>query len=43
MIPMKRLALSEPAKVIRRKIELLDQRIDLPIARKALGLSLIHI
>lgn len=38
MIPMKRLALSEPAKVIRRKIELLDQRIDLPIARKALGL-----
>ena len=38
MIPMKRLALSEPAKAVRRKIELLDQRIDLPIARKALGL-----
>lgn len=38
MIRMKRLELSDCAKVVRRKIELLDQRIDLPIARKALGL-----
>ena len=37
MISMKRLALSEPAKTVRRKIELLDQHIDLPIARRALG------
>lgn len=38
MMRTKRLVLSEPAKAVRRKIELLDQRIDLPIARKALGL-----
>lgn len=38
MIPIKRLALSEPAQIVRKKVELLDQRIDLPIARKALGL-----
>lgn len=33
-----RLELSECAKTIRRKIELLDQRIDLPVARRALGI-----
>lgn len=33
-----RLLLSKPAQEVRRKIEFLDQRIDLPIARRALGL-----
>lgn len=35
---IRRLTLSKPAAAVRRKIESLDQRIDLPIARKALGL-----